>query len=138
MGVVEVRVIVVVGRGVTVIVVVSASAATTTLQEKRRTFFYGVDLSLHEEVILLQLEGVLSLRSGIISLLTLMTRVIPLRREMTHGSFCRWGSSCFCVTTAKTITISRFILQKPLKNTGTTLLLLFLTTISTFPDLAYT
>ena len=74
-----------------VVVVVSTSAATTILQGKKGDHFSTGAFSLHEGVILLQVEGVLSLRSGVISLRRMMTQVIPLRREMTHGSFCKGG-----------------------------------------------
>ena len=76
-----------------VVVVVSASAATTMPQRKKKGghFSTGV-LSLHEGVILLQLEGVLFLRSGVIFLRKIMTRVIPLRSKMTRGChFVRGG-----------------------------------------------
>ena len=85
-------VVVVVVVVVMVVVVVSASAATTMPQRKKKGghFSTGV-LSLHEGVILLQLEGVLFLRSGVIFLRRIMTRVIPLRSKMTRGSFCKGG-----------------------------------------------
>ena len=72
-------------------VVVSASAATIILHGRRGGNFSTGYLSVHEGVILLQLEGVLSLRPGVISLRRIMTRIIPLRRETTHGSFCNGG-----------------------------------------------
>ena len=80
-------VVVVVVMVVVVVVVVSASAATTVPQRKKKgggNFSTGV-LSLHEGVILLQLEGVLFIRSGVIFLRRIMTRVIPLRSKMTRG-----------------------------------------------------
>ena len=87
-------VVVVVVVMVVVVVVVSASAATTMPQriKKRGGHFSTGVLSLHEGVILLQLEGVLFLRSGVIFLRRIMTRVIPLRSKMTGGgSFCKGG-----------------------------------------------
>ena len=43
--------------------------------------------------------GVFSPRSVVISLRRIMTRVIPLRTEMTHGSFCK-GGSFLCILPA--------------------------------------
>ena len=61
----------------------SISSNNNFTRKKGGSFSTGV-LSLHEGVILLQVEEVLSLRSGFISLRRIMTRVIPLRRKMTR------------------------------------------------------
>ena len=102
---------------VVVTVVAAASAATTMLRQKRGSrsmtsssssgnsisfsrnnnvtakkmegHFSTRVISFHEGAILLQLRGVLSLRSG----------VIPQRSEMTHWPFCR-GGSFLCITLA--------------------------------------
>ena len=88
--VVVVVVLVMVVVVVVVVVVVSAPAATTMPQGKKRGHHFSTGvLSLHEGVILLQLQGVLFLRSGVISLRRIMTRVIPLRSKITRGSFCK-------------------------------------------------
>ena len=80
-------VVVVVVMVVVVVVVVSASATTTMPQRKKKRGGHlstGV-LSLHEGGHSTTARGVLFLRSGVIFLRRIMTRVIPLRSKMTRG-----------------------------------------------------
>ena len=96
--------VVVVVEVIVVVVIAVVSAATTMLHGiKGGGSFSSVVLSFHEGVIKLQLEGgsfLLSLQSGTISSRRIMTRIIPLRRKMTHGSFCR-VESFLCITPAR-------------------------------------